>query len=313
MRGTAVTVGAGALTGCQTKGLSSPDIGKKRVIRFAHFTDIHLFTKHHAPEGLAAALQHCQSLPDKPQLLITGGDNIMDCFGADDNLTSVQYNRFREVFAKYCKIPVKFCIGNHDVWGWNEATGQTTGQEQFWGKKRPMHEFDMPNSYYSFDKGCWHFIILDSIYRNGNDYLAKLDDKQFQWLESELQNNQDKYIVIISHIPILSVTPYLMGNSETTGNWVVPGSWMHLDARKIKDLFKKYPTVKLCISGHMHLNDRVEYLGITYICDGAVSAKWWGGNNQETEEGYGIFDLYNDGSFEYQYIAYGWTPKKTRE
>ena len=29
---------------------------------------------------------------------------------------------------------------------------------------------------------------------------------------------------------------------------------------------------------------------------------------QETAEGYGIFDLYADGTFDHQYISYGWTP-----
>jgi Icc protein len=68
--------------------------------------------------------------------------------------------------------------------------------------------------------------------------------------------------------------------------------------------------VKLCISGHVHLQDRVDYLGMSFVCDGAVSGNWWGGAHQECHEGFGVFDLYENGTFAHQYIDYGWTPPK---
>jgi predicted phosphodiesterase len=86
---------------------------------------------------------------------------------------------------------------------------------------------------------------------------------------------------------------------------------MHIDARKIKELFRGYPNVRLCISGHMHMVDRVVYNDVTYICDGAVCGAWWNGNQYEFEEGYGVFDLYDDGTFEHQYVPFGWNvPEK---
>ena len=81
---------------------------------------------------------------------------------------------------------------------------------------------------------------------------------------------------------------------------------MHIDARAIKDLFTAHPNVKLCISGHIHLVDRVEYVGVTYLCNGAVCAGWWKGRNQECAEGYGLIDLFDDGSFENRYVEFGW-------
>jgi predicted phosphodiesterase len=113
---------------------------------------------------------------------------------------------------------------------------------------------------------------------------------------------------VVSHIPILSVAAFLDENNERTGDWHVPGAWMHIDARRIKGLFKRHPNVKLCLSGHLHLVDRCEYLGVTYVCNGAVCSNWWKGNYQETDEGYGVVDLYADGTFDAQYVAYGWTP-----
>lgn len=219
-----------------------------------------------------------------------------------------QYDTLKKVLAEHCRIPIQYCMGNHDIWGWNKKYSETTGQEPFWGKDRPVHEFGMPNRYYSFSKGLWHFIILDSMEYLEDYYLAKLDDTQFTWLEKELQANRDKYTVIVSHIPIVSIAAYFDGDNEKTGQWVVPGQWIHIDARKLKDLFAKYPNVKLCVSGHLHLVDRADYNGVTYICDGAVSAGWWKGNNQECDEGYGVFDLFDDGTFAWQYVSYGWQP-----
>ena len=68
--------------------------------------------------------------------------------------------------------------------------------------------------------------------------------------------------------------------------------------------------MKLCISGHIHLIDRVDYNNITYLCNGAVCGKWWRGTYQESPPGYALIDLYNDGSFAHQYIAYGWAKEK---
>ena len=82
----------------------------------------------------------------------------------------------------------------------------------------------------------------------------------------------------------------------------------HQDAQRIVSLFKRHANVKLCLSGHLHLTERIEYAGVTYVCGGAVSGNWWKGDHHGTEEGYAIVDLYDDGSFDWQYIDYNWTP-----
>ncbi|MHC4257500.1 MAG: metallophosphoesterase, partial [Planctomycetota bacterium] len=71
-------------------------------------------------------------------------------------------------------------------------------------------------------------------------------------------------------------------------------------------MFKDRPNVKLALSGHMHLIDRVDIRQTSFICDGAVSGSWWQGDYHGFDEGYGLVDLYDDGSFEHQYVAYNW-------
>jgi 3',5'-cyclic-AMP phosphodiesterase len=264
---------------------------------------------------LAQALRHMQAMDDKPELLITGGDHVMDSFAETDKVATAEFNLLKDILKKECKIPIKYCIGNHDLCGWDKKASKTTGKEEFWGVKRPVHEFDMPGPYYSFDVKNWHFIILENIMSDGKDsYIAKLDDEQFNWLSNELEKNKNKYIAIISHAPILSAAVFFDDKeSEKSGDWSVYRGEMNIDARKLKDLFYKYPGVKLCISGHLHLLDTVIYNGVTYTCDGAVCGAWWGGGYQETTEGFGVFDLYSDGTFKHKYVTYGWkavVPKK---
>ncbi|HEY0007665.1 MAG TPA: hypothetical protein VGB55_02980, partial [Tepidisphaeraceae bacterium] len=63
----------------------------------------------------------------------------------------------------------------------------------------------------------------------------------------------------------------------------------------------------LCISGHVHQVERLQMHGVHYVCNGAVSGGWWKGPNQgECDAGYGMFNLYDDGSFDHDYVVYGW-------
>jgi hypothetical protein len=70
--------------------------------------------------------------------------------------------------------------------------------------------------------------------------------------------------------------------------------------------------VRLCLSGHMHLLDRVEVDGVTFVCGGAVSGGWWRGPHEPKEtaarcpNGYGLVTLRPDGSFTHEYRDFGW-------
>jgi 3',5'-cyclic AMP phosphodiesterase CpdA len=163
----------------------------------------------------------------------------------------------------------------------------------------------MSGRYYSFTKNKWHFIVLDSTQENNGGYIALLDDAQFNWLANELENNKDKFICIVSHIPIVSFcSAMFFKDMLPNGDWKLSRALLHTDARKIKDLFKKYPAIKACLSGHIHLQDEVEYLGITYYCNGAISGNWWGGAFQDFEPAYALFDFFDDGTVQRQMIEY---------
>lgn len=277
---------------------------RKRTLRIAHLTDIHVQPERGAPKGMEASIIHAQNQADKPDLILTGGDLIMDCFGADAARTKAQWDVFTAVM-KSASLPVEHTIGNHDVWGW--ANPDKFAKEPRYGKAWACEVLGLDKPYRSFDRAGWHFVVLDSTFPDGKGYKARLDDEQFEWLKGDLAAvPKTTPVMVVSHIPILAICSLFDGENEKTGNWVIPGNWVHIDARRIKDLFKQHPNVKLCVSGHEHLIDQVVYNGVTYFCNGAVCGGWWAGDYHECTYGYALIDLFDDGSFENRYVPYGW-------
>lgn len=278
---------------------------RRRVLRIAHLTDIHLEPNHPSVSGFIRCLRTVHELNPRPDLILNGGDSVADVFAQNADRAKALAETWRKVLKENCTIPVEHCIGNHDVWGWNKEKSGCTGNEPNYGKKWAMELFELETPYRSFDRAGWHFIVLDGTFPAGNGYTARLDEEQFEWLKEDLKRTPASTpILVLGHQPILSVSAYLDGDNEKTGNWVVPGAWMHIDARRIVELFYQHKNVKLCLSGHIHLYDKSEYNGVTYVCNGAVSGGWWGGNYHQTPPGFGLIDLYDDGSFETQYLTY---------
>lgn len=280
--------------------LGNTSTEKKSVLRIAHITDVHLKNKFDAPAKFVKCLHHLQQQNPKVDFILNGGDVVFDM--NKENLSTIndQWNLVKSLMKEECSLPVHYCLGNHDIW-WNEnSKGQT-----FYGKQYSMDQLGLTKPYYSFMKGGWKFIILDSVHLDIDDtwYIGKLGDEQFAWLENELKNTDPNIpVLVMSHIPIL--TAVLMIEDNIVNKWQMLGGDMHTDTSKIISLFYKHPNVKLCLSGHIHLRDKVVYNNVTYICDGAVSGAWWEGNRRETAPGYGLLDLYADGTFDERYVNY---------
>ena len=230
-----------------------------------------------------------------------GGDNVMNVDDGDAARGKVQLDLWNSVLKSECSLPYACAIGNHDVFGNHPIDG----------KKWAVDAYELPDRSYTLDRAGWRFIFFFCSFPIGDSYSAKLDEGQFEWLAAVLQQTKPETpICVVSHIPILSVSAYLCIEEAPKVDWQIPGSWAHIDAHRIKDLFKKYPNVKLCLSGHMHMVDTMEYLGVTYACSGAVSGNWWKGAYHEFDPKYALVDLYKDGGFDIEMVSYGWTPKE---
>lgn len=150
-------------------------------------------------------------------------------------------------------------IGNHDMDSYN-ADEYVEGM-------------GMPGRYYSFDKGDFHFIVLDgnnlfdgntyTHYQYGNFYKpmeqrAFMDPEQIEWLKRDLAST-DKKCVLFSHQSIDA----MMNNGA--------------EVRKILEDANRdagFKKVVLAFSGHTHSDYSIEINGITYIQINSASYVW---------------------------------------
>ncbi|MBX3315256.1 MAG: metallophosphoesterase [Phycisphaeraceae bacterium] len=307
----AIGVGAAGLAGlgagARARAASVAGAGRATgSLRMIHMTDMHVQPERRAYEGLLACIRHAAG--QSPDIIITGGDLIMDGFEATERRTREQWDLFLRAWkeAGYGG-DVRHTLGNHDIWGWNKKKSETRGDEAKWGKRWALDNLGMESAWYSFDKGAWHFVVLDSVQPDGDTgYIGRLQDEQFEWLRGDLAANRDRPTCVVSHISIVSATPLIDMRDKPREGWKVSGGLMLTDMARVVKLFGENPQVKLALSGHMHRNERLDYRGVTYICDGAVSGNWWKGAHHECNEGYGLLDLNDDGTFGYRYTNYGW-------
>lgn len=276
---------------------------RKRTIRVAHMTDFHVQPELHADKGMAMALDHARL--QKPDIILGGGDLIMDAFASDEARVTRQWNIFQGLIKEHCPAPIHYSIGNHDVWGWNKKDSHTTGSEAEWGKKWFMDQFGYHETYHSFDFGGWHFAMLDNILLTPDGFNGMIGPVQREWLDADLAATS-KPTVVVTHIPILSVTTLAGAYNADKGEWNIGGDDMTKDIGEMFKIFEKHPHVKLALCGHEHMIDRIDYKGVTYMCGGAVCGNWWKGVYNGFAPGYRMLELHEDGAFETKMHFWGW-------
>lgn len=303
LQNSALLVGAGMLSSFTIEKDKSAN---KNPIRFAHLTDIHVKPGLVPETGMAKALQHVQQLKPKVSFIVNGGDSIMDALEADKQKTQQQWDVFHRILKSENSLPIYHTIGNHDVWGWF-SKDKSLQEDPLYGKNWAVETLGMKDRYYSFTKDKWHFIVLDSTQLNpAGGYIARIDEPQFTWLQEELEKiPPGKFICIVSHIPVLSICAGLFfDKNEANGDLKIQRNLMHSDFFQLKKLFVKYPNIRVCIGGHIHLQDELEYLGVKYYCNGAVSGNWWHGAYQEFSPAYALMELYDNGNSQRTIINY---------
>ena len=279
---------------------------RKTALTVAFISDIHVKPMEVAETGMRKALRHVNALSQKPDFIINGGDSIMDALAADKAKTGEQWNVWNRIFNAENRLPVHHVIGNHDIWGW-QLTDESIKSDPLYEKGWVLKQHGMPGRYYAFEAKGWKFIVLDSVQQNGGGYIARFDEEQVAWLESELKNTpSDQHICIVSHIPIVWFCAAMFFDDQLpNGDWKLIWALLHVDARRITQLFTAYKNIRCCLSGHIHLQDMVEYKNVHYYCNGAISGNWWSGAFKGFEPAYALFGFGKDGSLSRQMIPYG--------
>lgn len=280
---------AGALATAQ----AGPDTPNQTALRVAFLTDMHL--PGDQPEVAARVgklVAEIQARPQKPDLFLFGGDNVMAVDGQQTaEQVQTQFDLWTETVARRLTTPFLSVIGNHDIW-WKAPAAPGSDHPE---KALATERYQMPHRFFSKVVGGWRFVMLDCFQSGG----CELDDKQWAWLERELQKSQEP-VCVISHAPILSVTHFFEPSTAREQGYVIPASWSPKGAVRFRELFRDHPHVKLALSGHMHTVDRVEVDHTGYVCGGAVSGAWWRGDYYGFPPAWVELQLFPDGRWSHE-------------
>lgn len=301
------------VAGSIAAGLTVPALANastsKRALRIVHITDMHLDTRPVAVANVTKLLKEINNLSDKPDLIINTGDSVFRSDGVSYDDAKAQWDLLAKLLSEHNRIPMRSCIGNHDVWfGPDDKSNDQYRSNKFFHKEWVRSVLSLPARYYSVASKGWHFIALDSI--NATEY--SLDQEQVAWLKTELDRiPSSDNVCIFSHVSILSIIPLLRSMKDTPLDDIrYPASRQHKDALQLKDLFYRHKNVRLCLSGHTHQVDELNFLGVKYLCGGAVSGNWWADDNRtslvfdEFPPAYTIIDLFEDGSSNHNSVFY---------
>ncbi len=161
------------------------------------------------------------------------------------------YNEFEK--------PKYHVFGNHDF--------------DFISREGAIKLFGAPDTYYSFHKNGWHFIVLDGNYikdANGEfqhyEYgqyfyqdLPWIPPEEMAWLRNELEHSTEP-IVLFSHQPLFDYYGAVKNHQE------------------VRALFNEYRArgkkIYLSVNGHLHLDDLDEVDGVLYYNVNSMSNIW---------------------------------------
>ena len=244
---------------------------RESKLRVGLVTDLHYAdkppagTRHYreTPAKLAAAAK--QFGKDKPAFLVELGDFID---AADSVATELGYlKRINRDFTAICKNR-HYVLGNHCVY--------TLTKMEF------LEGVGQKKSYYSFESGDFHFVVLDSCFRSDGEPYGR---KNFQWTDP--------------NIPAAEVE-WLKADLKTTSKKTVVFAHQRLDvsnnygvknAADVREVLEQSGKVLAVFQGHSHKNDHKEIEDIHYCTLVAMVE----GSGAESN-GYSLMNLAEDGT-----------------
>mgnify|MGYP001573977459 CR=1 FL=1 len=220
---------------------------------------------------------HKETVPDVQSTIAQIGKEHTFAVGCGD----LMFDRL-ELFPEYERavrrmgVPSFQVLGNHDL----ELLAQTdeAAAATFMQRVGP--------TYYSFDRGEVHYVVLDDVFWYGGGYLGYVEQKQIDWLKADLSFvEKGKTVVVFTHIP-----PY--NESHVRANNKNPGTREIVTNREL--LYRVLEPYKThIIVGHMHETEHLVDHGMHIHVCGAVCGAWWTSDICEdgTPNGYGVYDV----------------------
>lgn len=172
-------------------------------------------------------------------LLIDLGDLISE---VDHETDLINYKKAESLIQT--DIPVKHVAGNHDL--------RNLSKEDF------ASLIDGEKSYYSFDQGGYHHVVLD-----GNRVEPRgpmfIDEEQLLWLENDLDNTEFKAVVYCHHP---------LDNQDMSDNYYFSACPERASINNkgfVRRVLNKSNKVLAVFSGHTHFYFKQVIDGIPYF------------------------------------------------
>lgn len=202
-------------------------------------------------------------------------------------------------------IPFYQAIGNHDI-NYNGRSNKSASA---------VYESYFGPTYYSFNRGKIHYVVLNDVFYIGRDYfyIGYLPEEQLSWLEKDLSFVEEgKTVVVALHIPTALNENDLKAFSYSN----ISNSLANKKA--LYDILAPFQVH--IISGHMHVNNNVIIAPNIFEHNvSSVCGAWWQGGFAEdgTPKGYAVFEVDGDSlswyfksegksrNFQFRYYAVG--------
>ncbi len=239
-------------------------------LRIALLTDIHYADREprinryyrESLDKLAVFVIQCQLL--KPDFAVELGDMIDSSRQVDDDRKLLQ-----TINAAFQKSATErhYILGNHCV--------ETLTKQEF------LDAVGQKDSYYSFDKKGYHFIVLDACFRKDgvpyerNNFVwtdSAISKEELDWLREDLRK---------SSLPTIVFTHQCLDVGDQYGV---------SNAEAVRKILEEFGQVKLVLQGHFHRGRQQTLGGIPY---GTLSAVVEG--TGQANNAFAFLDIHADG------------------
>jgi predicted phosphodiesterase len=282
MRKGTLVLTAGAVNSSLLRG---SEVGSS--VSFGLITDLHYADKPPAgsrhyrdtPDKLARAAEQFASA--KLDFVVELGD-LIDA--ADSVKTELGYlKRINRDFAAISKNR-HYVLGNHCV--------DMLKKEEF------LDGVEKEKSYYSFDEGGVHFVVLDSCFRSDGESYGR---KNFKWTDPNIPAAELEWLADDLKAATKPTVVFAHQRLDVANHYAVK------NAVAVRRVFEESGKVLAVFQGHSHKNDHEDISGIHYCTMVAMVE----GSGVESN-GYSIIKVGRDGviqvsGFQKQ-SSYGWLP-----
>lgn len=175
-------------------------------------------------------------------------------------------------------VPFFQVLGNHDmdINTRSDETSDRTFKENF------------GPSWYSFNRGDAHYIVLDNVfyYANTYNYIGYITEKQFKWLEQDLARVKPGTLVFVS----MHISAYTEEKKRYNKKEDNPGN-ITFNRKFLYEMLKPYKAHLL--TGHTHYNENHIEDGVYEHIHASVCAAWWTVPicDDGTPGGYGVYEV----------------------